>query len=79
VSNQGLNLGLTTSTFTGATNLTQSYGAPMFASNGNFYQVSDVVAESLPTDTDGVPFYSSADRGESWIIIDALSGTTLRS
>jgi hypothetical protein len=54
--NQGLNLGLGTSTFTGATNMTTSFNAPMFVSNGNFYDVSSEVANSLPTDANGVPF-----------------------
>lgn len=76
--NQGLNLGLGTSTFTGATNLTTTYSAPMFVSNGNFFEADTSVTSSLPTDASGTPFEATAALGDSWVVIDGVSGTTLQ-
>lgn len=49
----------------------------MFVSNGNFYDVSSEVANSLPTDANGVPFEANDANGNSWIVIETVSGTTI--
>lgn len=65
------------STLAGTTNMTTTYNAPIFVSNGNFYGVDSVAGSALPTDVNGNPFMSDQASGDSYFVIEELSGRTM--
>jgi hypothetical protein len=62
----------------GTTNMTSTYNAPVFVSNGNFFGIDSNAQSSLPTDINGMPFPSDQASSSSFFVIDELSGTTMQ-
>lgn len=60
----------------GTTNLTTITGTPAFASKGNFYMISSLVADSIPAvlDQSGNPVVPDASIDESYFAVERFSG-----
>jgi len=65
----------------GTSNLTTTMGAPMFASKGHFYQISEEVASSVPTirNPDGSVITPNSNNDETQFGIESLSGLTVQA
>jgi len=60
----------------GTTNLTTTFQAPVFASMGNFFGISEdaQVLQSMPLNSQGQPIIGDATKGASWYVTEELSG-----
>jgi len=65
----------------GTSNLTTTMRAPMFASKGHFYQISDEVASSVPVikNPDGSVVTPNSNNDETTFGIETLSGLTVQA
>jgi len=64
----------------GTTNVTSTYQAQVFVTQGNFYGIdtSADVQAAMPTDANGNQFPTSADMSNSYFVVEEYSGTTMQ-
>ena len=64
----------------GTTNVTTTYQAPMFVSNGGYLNItnSSEVQMSLPRDANGNFFTTNTSQGESFLFVEESSGMTFQ-